>query len=232
MNRREFLRTAAVAGAAASASGHAHAVQSISKLLPPLSHLTDSAHSIPEFPPSRGGLSRSRCFRAAGRVMERIGAATSLRPARSSLSGARSRTANGQRQDSRWIQTETYGGQSARSQIIHLVGTFGNYVKIESALRIGLFEVPYASIHAADNTAISFESLPGVRFVSTPRAVFGIAALPADTHNILTLPLLSILGIAVVAMRYSGSTIVPLTWKFVVSTFADVFGCPPPTEIV
>lgn len=92
--------------------------------------------------------------------------------------------------------------------------------------------MPYASIHAAGNSAISFESLPGVRFVSTPRAVFGIAALPADTHNILTLPLLSILGIAVVAMRYSGSTIVPLTWKFVVSTFADVFGCPPPTEIV
>jgi uncharacterized 2Fe-2S/4Fe-4S cluster protein (DUF4445 family) len=37
---------------------------------------------------------------------------------------------------------------------IHLAGAFGNYVQIESALRIGLLEVPHALIHAAGNTAL------------------------------------------------------------------------------
>jgi hypothetical protein len=31
---------------------------------------------------------------------------------------------------------------------------FGNYVQIESALRIGLLEAPHAIIHAAGNTAL------------------------------------------------------------------------------
>jgi len=37
---------------------------------------------------------------------------------------------------------------------IHLAGAFGNYVQIDSALRIGLFEAPRSIIHAAGNTAL------------------------------------------------------------------------------
>jgi uncharacterized 2Fe-2S/4Fe-4S cluster protein (DUF4445 family) len=37
---------------------------------------------------------------------------------------------------------------------IHLAGAFGNYVQIESAIRIGLIEAPHALIHAAGNTAL------------------------------------------------------------------------------
>ncbi len=37
---------------------------------------------------------------------------------------------------------------------IHLAGAFGNYVQIESALRIGLLEAPHSIIHAAGNTAL------------------------------------------------------------------------------
>jgi uncharacterized 2Fe-2S/4Fe-4S cluster protein (DUF4445 family) len=37
---------------------------------------------------------------------------------------------------------------------IHLAGAFGNYVQIDSALRIGLLEAPHAIIHAAGNTAL------------------------------------------------------------------------------
>ena len=37
---------------------------------------------------------------------------------------------------------------------IHLAGAFGNYVQIESALRIGLLEAPHALIHAAGNTSL------------------------------------------------------------------------------
>ncbi len=37
---------------------------------------------------------------------------------------------------------------------IYLAGAFGNYVQIESAVRIGLMEAPQALIHAAGNTAL------------------------------------------------------------------------------
>ena len=37
---------------------------------------------------------------------------------------------------------------------IHLAGAFGNYVRIESAVRIGLIEAPTELIHAAGNTAL------------------------------------------------------------------------------
>jgi len=37
---------------------------------------------------------------------------------------------------------------------IHLAGAFGNYVQIESALRIGLIEAPRPIIHCAGNTAL------------------------------------------------------------------------------
>ena len=37
---------------------------------------------------------------------------------------------------------------------IYLAGAFGNYVRIESAIRIGLIEAPRALVHAAGNTAL------------------------------------------------------------------------------
>ncbi len=37
---------------------------------------------------------------------------------------------------------------------IYLAGAFGNYVQIESAVRIGLIEAPRELIHAAGNTAL------------------------------------------------------------------------------
>ncbi len=37
---------------------------------------------------------------------------------------------------------------------IYLAGAFGNYVRVESAVRIGLVEAPQAFIHAAGNTAL------------------------------------------------------------------------------
>jgi uncharacterized 2Fe-2S/4Fe-4S cluster protein (DUF4445 family) len=46
------------------------------------------------------------------------------------------------------------GADVSTLQAIHLAGAFGNYVQIESALRIGLLEAPHALIHAAGNTAL------------------------------------------------------------------------------
>jgi uncharacterized 2Fe-2S/4Fe-4S cluster protein (DUF4445 family) len=46
------------------------------------------------------------------------------------------------------------GAQVSSLRAIHLAGAFGNYVQIESALRIGLLEAPHALIHAAGNTAL------------------------------------------------------------------------------
>jgi len=37
---------------------------------------------------------------------------------------------------------------------VYLAGACGNYVQIESAIRIGLIEAPRAVIHAAGNTAL------------------------------------------------------------------------------
>jgi uncharacterized 2Fe-2S/4Fe-4S cluster protein (DUF4445 family) len=46
-------------------------------------------------------------------------------------------------------------GACARDVVsIHLAGAFGNYVQIESAIRIGLLRVPHSIIHAAGNTAL------------------------------------------------------------------------------
>ena len=44
------------------------------------------------------------------------------------------------------------GSSSLRA--IHLAGAFGNYVQIDSAIRIGLLEFPRILIHAAGNTAL------------------------------------------------------------------------------
>lgn len=41
-----------------------------------------------------------------------------------------------------------------RLLLTHLAGAFGNYVQIESAIRIGLLEAPRNLIHAAGNTAL------------------------------------------------------------------------------
>ena len=46
------------------------------------------------------------------------------------------------------------GTEACDLKSIHLAGAFGNYVQIESALRIGLIESPRELIHAAGNTAL------------------------------------------------------------------------------
>ncbi len=46
------------------------------------------------------------------------------------------------------------GADLSSLHAIHLAGAFGNYVQIESALRIGLMEAPHDLIHAAGNTAL------------------------------------------------------------------------------
>jgi uncharacterized 2Fe-2S/4Fe-4S cluster protein (DUF4445 family) len=47
-----------------------------------------------------------------------------------------------------------FGAQAQSLRAIHLAGAFGNYVQIDSALRIGLLESPRALIHAVGNTAL------------------------------------------------------------------------------
>ncbi len=46
------------------------------------------------------------------------------------------------------------GANSHDVKSIQLAGAFGNYVQIESAIRIGLIQVPRAVVHAAGNTAL------------------------------------------------------------------------------
>jgi uncharacterized 2Fe-2S/4Fe-4S cluster protein (DUF4445 family) len=46
------------------------------------------------------------------------------------------------------------GESAARLTVIYLAGAFGNYVRIESAIGIGLLEAPRSLIHAAGNTAL------------------------------------------------------------------------------
>lgn len=46
------------------------------------------------------------------------------------------------------------GVRASDLRAIHLAGAFGNYVQIESAIRIGLLEAPRALMHAAGNTAL------------------------------------------------------------------------------
>ena len=46
------------------------------------------------------------------------------------------------------------GARATDLKSIYLAGAFGNYVQIESALRIGLIEAPRALVHAAGNTAL------------------------------------------------------------------------------
>ena len=46
------------------------------------------------------------------------------------------------------------GASSRDVSAIYLAGAFGNYVQIDSAIRIGLLEAPHSVIHAAGNTAL------------------------------------------------------------------------------
>lgn len=46
------------------------------------------------------------------------------------------------------------GAQANDLRSIHLAGAFGNYVQMESALRIGLLDAPRDILHAAGNTAL------------------------------------------------------------------------------
>ena len=50
------------------------------------------------------------------------------------------------------MRTLGTGAGSLRS--IYLSGAFGNYIRIESAIDIGLIEAPRPMIHAAGNTAL------------------------------------------------------------------------------
>ncbi|MGB7265404.1 MAG: ASKHA domain-containing protein [Terracidiphilus sp.] len=52
------------------------------------------------------------------------------------------------------LLVKRFGASPGDLAAIHLAGAFGNYVQIESALRIGLLEAPRALIHAAGNTAL------------------------------------------------------------------------------
>jgi uncharacterized 2Fe-2S/4Fe-4S cluster protein (DUF4445 family) len=46
------------------------------------------------------------------------------------------------------------GADAAGLSKVHLAGAFGNYVQIDSAVRIGLIQAPRNVIHAAGNTAL------------------------------------------------------------------------------
>jgi uncharacterized 2Fe-2S/4Fe-4S cluster protein (DUF4445 family) len=64
---------------------------------------------------------------------------------------------------------------------IHLAGAFGNYVRIESGIAIGLIEAPSTLVHAAGNTA-----LRGAKMLLLSGAV---PALPAIEHiNLAAIP--------------------------------------------
>jgi uncharacterized 2Fe-2S/4Fe-4S cluster protein (DUF4445 family) len=52
------------------------------------------------------------------------------------------------------ILIKRLGVSAENLQSIHLAGAFGNYVKTESAIRIGLIEAPAERIHASGNTAL------------------------------------------------------------------------------
>ena len=47
-----------------------------------------------------------------------------------------------------------FGAAARDLKSIYLAGAFGNYVQIESALRIGLIDAPRELVHAAGNTAL------------------------------------------------------------------------------
>lgn len=46
------------------------------------------------------------------------------------------------------------GAEASDLRAIYLAGAFGNYVQVESAIKIGLIEAPKEQIHAAGNTAL------------------------------------------------------------------------------
>lgn len=66
------------------------------------------------------------------------------------------------------------GAAPADLESIHLAGAFGNYVRIDSALRIGLLDAPAPVIHAAGNTALRGAKM----LLLSPAAL----ALPALAH--------------------------------------------------
>jgi len=52
------------------------------------------------------------------------------------------------------ILLQKFGADLGAVSKLYLAGAFGNYVKTESAIRIGLIEAPKAVVHAAGNTAL------------------------------------------------------------------------------
>lgn len=52
------------------------------------------------------------------------------------------------------ILLDRWGARPEDLEAVYLAGAFGNYVRVESAIRIGLFPVPLASVRPAGNTAL------------------------------------------------------------------------------
>ena len=74
------------------------------------------------------------------------------------------------------------GSSSRDLASIYLAGAFGNYVQIDSAIRIGLLEFPHSLIHAAGNTALRGAKmllLAGEEPTLPPIAHISLAADPA-----------------------------------------------------
>ncbi len=70
------------------------------------------------------------------------------------------------------------GFDSLRS--VYLAGAFGNYVRIESAIRIGMIEAPHAAVHAAGNTALRGAKMMLVADARLPAS--GELVLPTVEH--------------------------------------------------
>jgi len=64
-----------------------------------------------------------------------------------------------------------WGAKPDVVEVVHLAGAFGNYVRIDSAVRIGLLETAPCRIHAAGNTALQGAKMtllsPTLRFPGT-----------------------------------------------------------------
>jgi uncharacterized 2Fe-2S/4Fe-4S cluster protein (DUF4445 family) len=52
------------------------------------------------------------------------------------------------------VLLERNGAKAAEISTFYLAGAFGNYVKVDSALRIGLLDIPPERIQAAGNTSL------------------------------------------------------------------------------
>ena len=73
-----------------------------------------------------------------------------------------------------------HGAAAAELNSIQLAGAFGNYVQIESAIRIGLIQAPRALIHAAGNAALRGAKLLLLAAAEPPLPPIEHVSLAAD----------------------------------------------------